>query len=307
MNTRLKQLIGAATIVATCAFAAATTGSSASADDTPHVHSQHTRGHLQTDPLPGLPVGTAVVAGNGISYHNGPVMRGTVNTYIIWYGTWTAPKKTILTTFLKNVGGSPYYLINTTYGDTVGLVSGATTLAGETTDNYSQGNKNLSDSAIQKIVTSAITTNRLPKDANAVYFVFTSADVTKSGFLTSYCGWHTYTTVNATNIKFSFVGDPTGTKLGNCAQQTAKSPNGDPGADAMVSVVAHELEEAVTDPNLNAWYDSTGAENADKCAWKFGSTTTLPSGALYNMTIGGLNYLVQQNWVNANGGACALK
>ena len=36
---------------------------------------------------------------------------------------------------------------------------------------------------------------------------------------------------------------------------------------AMVSVIAHEAAEAVSDPNLNAWFDSTGQENADKCAW----------------------------------------
>jgi hypothetical protein len=73
----------------------------------------------------------------------------------------------------------------------------------------------------------------------------------------------------------------------------------------MASIIAHELEEAVTDPNLNAWYDSRGAENADKCAWTFGTTTTLPSGAKYNMTLGSRNYLIQQNWVNASGGYCA--
>jgi hypothetical protein len=32
----------------------------------------------------------------------------------------------------------------------------------------------------------------------------------------------------------------------------------------MVSVMGHELSETVTDPALNAWYDSSGNENADK-------------------------------------------
>ena len=73
----------------------------------------------------------------------------------------------------------------------------------------------------------------------------------------------------------------------------------------MASIIAHELEEATTDPDLNAWYDRRGYENADKCAWTFGTTKTL-NGALYNVTLGGNNYLIQQNWVNASGGYCAM-
>jgi hypothetical protein len=56
---------------------------------------------------------------------------------------------------------------------------------------------------------------------------------------------------------------------------------------------------------LNAWYDSTGAENADKCAWTFG-TTFASNGAQANVQIGFRNYLIQQNWVNASGGYCGL-
>jgi len=72
----------------------------------------------------------------------------------------------------------------------------------------------------------------------------------------------------------------------------------------MASIIAHELEEAVTDPDLNAWYDRRGAENADKCAWTFGSEYPA-SGALANMKLGTRDYLIQQNWVNASGGFCA--
>jgi hypothetical protein len=90
------------------------------------------------------------------------------------------------------------------------------------------------------------------------------------------------------------------------------SPNGNAGADGMASVLAHELEETATDPDLNAWYDRRGYENADKCAWTLGTTSTLPSGAKNNMTLGPRNYLIQQNWVNAKSssganGYCALK
>jgi hypothetical protein len=85
------------------------------------------------------------------------------------------------------------------------------------------------------------------------------------------------------------------------------SPNGNAGVDGMTSVIAHELEEANTDPDLNAWYDGSGAENADKCAWTFGSAQTLlPSGAYYNQTLGLHNYLIQRN-LDASDNKCYVK
>jgi hypothetical protein len=74
----------------------------------------------------------------------------------------------------------------------------------------------------------------------------------------------------------------------------------------MASIISHELEEAATDPDLNAWYDRRGMENADKCAWTFGATHTVTNGAQANMTFGGRDWLIQQNWVNGSGGYCAV-
>ncbi len=85
--------------------------------------------------------------------------------------------------------------------------------------------------------------------------------------------------------------------------QTA--PNGNAGADGMASIISHELEEATTDPDLNAWYDRRGMENADKCAWTFGATYTTSNGSTANMKLGARDFLIQQNWVNASGGFCA--
>ena len=74
----------------------------------------------------------------------------------------------------------------------------------------------------------------------------------------------------------------------------------------MASIIAHELEEATTDPNLNAWYDQRGQENADKCAWTFGTEYVTGNGAKANMKLGSRDYLIQQNWVNASGGYCSV-
>ncbi|MGZ3439360.1 MAG: hypothetical protein ACXVDD_07580, partial [Polyangia bacterium] len=244
--------------------------------------------------------------GNGIFYHNGPVMLGTVNIYYIWYGNWSGNTATsILTDFGSNIGGSGYENINSTYYDGSGKhVSGLVNYAGSTTDSYSQGTS-LTDAQIQTVVSTAIA-NGLPKDTNAIYFVLTSADVTaSSGFCTQYCGWHTHGTIAGSDIKYSFVGNPDRCPS-SCEEQTT-GPNGNAGADGMASIVAHEMEEAISDPDLNAWYDRRGAENADKCAWTFGTTSTAANGSLYNITLkSGHQYLIQRNWVNASGGLCAM-
>lgn len=252
----------------------------------------------------------AKVRGNGISYHGGPLLKSTAgtNAYYIWYGNWSGnTATTILTDFANNIGPSAYFNINTTYYDGSNVhVTNKVNYSGSTNDNYSQGSA-FGDSGVLAIVTKAINNNALPKDTNAVYFVLTSADVNEtSGFCTVYCGWHTHGTINGSDIKYSFVGNPDRCPSA-CEWQTTSSPNNNPGADGMASIIAHELEEAVTDPDLNAWYDVRGYENADKCAWTFGTTSTASNGSLYNMTLGSRQYLIQQNWVNASGGYCALK
>lgn len=248
----------------------------------------------------------APAANNGIVYHGGPVMLGTTHMYYVWYGNWGAnTANTILTTLAQNIGGSPYFNINTTYFNGSNVhVSNSVSFGGSTTTTTSVYGTSLTDAEIQSIVRDALVGGSLPYDPSGVYFVLTSAEVTaSSGFCTQYCGWHTHGTINGFDIKYSFVGNPDRCPTACEAQSTG--PNGNAGADGMASIIAHELEEAVTDPDLNAWYDRRGAENADKCAWTFGTTSTATNGSLYNMTLGGLNYLIQRNWVNASGGFCA--
>ncbi len=240
---------------------------------------------------------------NGIDYHGGPVMLGTTDVYYIWYGTWNdAAERAVLTNFAENIGGSPYYNINTTYHDGNGNhVANDIVFAGETTDSYSRGTA-LSDADIQTIVAGS----GLPMDPNAMYFVLTSADVNAtSGFCSQYCGWHTHGTIGGKDIKYSFVGNPDRCPTSCQYQSGSASLSGYQGVDGMASIVAHELEEATSDPDLNAWYDRRGYENADKCAWTYGATYS-SNGATANMNLGGQDYLIQQNWVNASGGYCAV-
>jgi len=246
---------------------------------------------------------------HGIFYHGGPVMGTTTatipNVYYIWYGNWSGNTAiNILTNFASGIGSTTYYNINTTYtnGNGTPIIRAVNFPKPGIFDHYSHGSS-LSRSTISSIVATAIHSNELPLDPNGVYFVLTSADVNEtSGFCSQYCGWHSSTRINNTSIKYAFVGNADRC-LRSCAAQRT-SPNNNPGADGMASVIAHELEETVTDPRLNAWYDNNGEENADKCAWQFGKTQIAPNGSKYNMTVGPNKYLVQMNWLNANNGMC---
>src|SRR5258706_8361992 len=77
----------------------------------------------------------------GIVYHGGPVMLGTVNAYYILYGNWAGNSATtILTDFMNNIRGSPYFNINTTYYNGSNVhVTNSVGFQGSITDNYSQG------------------------------------------------------------------------------------------------------------------------------------------------------------------------
>ena len=83
------------------------------------------------------------------------------------------------------------------------------------------------------------------------------------------------------------------------ACDSGQHPNGD-WADATLNVASHEHNEAITDPNGNAWYDSGVNENGDKCAWNFGTSLGSTGFGQYNQVIGTGKYYLQQEWSNAS-------
>jgi hypothetical protein len=281
-------------------------------------------GHAIAGPDDGeaKPTGQAVVTGNGINYNGGPVLKGNpVPIYLIWYGNWNGSGSNTMATvgiveqWLKTVGGTPYELINTTYGDSTGNVSGNLNLGGAIFDTGSQGTR-LNNNRLSNIVNRSFS-NGLPKDPNGVYVVITASNVSEQGFCSQFCGFHTSQTLGGSDIKWAFVGN-TDRCSSSCSIQ-ATGPNstatGLGGPDGIINVMTHETEEAITDPDLNAWFDSNGNEDADKCNFNFGATTACNGSngcsvsgnsakAQFNQTFGGHNYMMQQEWENANGGAC---
>ena len=269
------------------------------------------------------PVGATTAAAAPITYHGGPVMPSLSKIVVIWYGNWaqsnatdTAAGQQIILDALYGLAATPgvndsnYSGITTGAASTLGVYSQsggsfASAVSSPTLIQITQpasstyGGTTLTDSSVLNLVKNNAGATA---DPNAIYLVLSSSNINESsGFLTKYCGWHSYSNKIASgkSIKYAFVGNPN-KSLGSCSYQTASSPNNNPAVDAMISVIAHELMETVSDPQLNAWYNSGGSENGDMCGWTFGTTqTALSNGSYYNVSLparsgGSRPYLLQR-------------
>ncbi len=79
-----------------------------------------------------------------------------------------------------------------------------------------------------------------------------------------------------------------------------ESPNSDPDDDVELSVLSHEMNEALTDPFGSAWFDGSGNEVADDCAYIYGNTATFggSAGSYFDQTINGDHYFIQEEFSN---------
>jgi hypothetical protein len=75
---------------------------------------------------------------------------------------------------------------------------------------------------------------------------------------TSFCGYHGHFGYQGLDIKYAAF------PYLNCS---GCSLAGKSVADMLTIVTSHEIREAVTDPDLNAWSDAAGYEADDKCVW----------------------------------------
>ena len=114
-------------------------------------------------------------------------------------------------------------------------------------------------------------------DASTVYAIFTSGKVNLGGgFGTQYCAYHTHGTVTINGVAKTVLYAAMPYNYAYPSACTSGTRGGqrhaDPGADYEVNTLAHEIEETTTDMMGTAWYDNRGYENADKCAWTWGTT-----------------------------------
>ena len=109
---------------------------------------------------------------------------------------------------------------------------------------------------------------------------------------TYYCAYHS----NSVNGQTLYSNQP---YAANASCDSGQHPNGDV-ADSTINLISHEHNEAITDPLGTAWYDASGNENGDKCAWNFGTALGSTGSGQYNQLINGHDYYLQQEWSNAS-------
>jgi hypothetical protein len=264
-------------------------------------------------------------ASNPIIYHSGGqigLYTGATQVIPVWVGAWTdSAKKSnwnrVLANLVVSLGGSGdisaashVFNTNSLYFTTRNATKTLLTWPDTTSTAYIPatlkapvgGIVPVSDTDVATYINQAINKGivRVPPAGVRPIYVYIGANNTRlsSGFGTAYCGWHTFGTLGAKNIPYIAIQDFTSAYARACSAQTI-SPNSDYQLDAMASVLVHEIDEVLTDPDIRTWYDSRGAENADKCAWTFG-VTNLINGAKYNFSANGIKYLIQRNWLADN-------
>ena len=278
--------------------------------------------------------GFAGRTGSGIFYHGGPVLQQLTNVVAVYWASGAAifvngpvapstgagsADASLVGFFLRNIGGSPYFNINSTYTDGSGrhiLNNVNYTRFWANSANAPSGTTSVSDAQMIAMLQSGFNSGALTYDASTLYAIFTAGKVNLGGgFGTQYCAYHTHGTVTVGGVAKTVLyaampynyAYPSACTSGFVPANGSAQVGGDPGADYEVNTLVHETEETTTDMMGTAWYDNRGYENADKCAWTWGATHTNGAGGTTNVSLGGKDFLIQQNWVNSGSGGCALK
>jgi hypothetical protein len=266
-------------------------------------------------------------------YHSGDVIHRLTAYLIFWLpsGRTFEPDGNserymkLMQQYFEDVGGTPFYNILTQYYDSNGgPIHNEVTLGGTYLDTqpYPKAGTTraplLDDDIVSEInrVATLKQGSWVVDDEHAI-FLFTGYNVQECAgssaddgctFLhnveSDFCAYHSYVSntfeAPGMNLYYAYIPD-----IDDCTHPpSAQSPNDDPIADAVISIVSHEQFETVSDPRMGGWYDSGTFEGemADKCVNTFGPIGT--DGG--NVTLAhGHRYIVQQEW-SLHDQACVL-
>lgn len=228
-------------------------------------------------------------AGFWALYWNSSVANSTQTSLVQGTSTKYASLREQMDAFITSFGNDPTYS-SQAVGDDFSIVQQYGAPISSTVQKWGayvaseRAKPSISDSGIRNFVASLFNSGAVNVSTNIIYGVYLPAGmkVTMSGgaSCSTFCGYHGHFNYGGFDIRYAVFPylDCNACKLSNLTV-----------ADMMTIVVSHEIREAVTDPQLNAWYDSSGYEADDKCAWH----------NLYRMAEGG--FVVQPEFSNGGG------
>lgn len=268
-----------------------------------------------------------------VTYHGGPVMPSNTNYAFYWDPTgapeYPAGYQAGLNRWFEDLAHDSGGLQNTDsvltqYGDQAGEFANYDShFAGEIIDDdpypangCSAASICLTDDQLHDEIVRYVEAHKLPMDLQHEYFMLTPPgvescfeaagdDCSAGTSHAEYCAYHSF--VQTESAVLIYADNPYVAGL-DC-DVGEEHPNDNPSDATLAGGLAHEHSESVTDPELDAWYDSKGEEVADKCrtfrqATEFGEPLgKAPDGSNYNQVINGDLYWYQQEWSN-DAGAC---
>ena len=232
-------------------------------------------------------------------YHGGKIMTSVQSKAIFWGPKWAdatyaGDKITGLDSwYVGHAMSSNYAKTVNEYTGSNGTVGSAMTHEGHVVDtSTATGGANSADilaEVCKQVSAGAITVD---PSGNGYYPVYTDVPRGSAG----YCAYHGSGTCagSSTVLQYAFFWSLDGDA--GCDPKDTTTGHSE-GLAALGSVTAHELEEARSDPSTiaatgaAAWYDGSGSENGDKCAWTF----NVPSVQFPN----GTSWKLQGEWSNA--------
>jgi hypothetical protein len=229
---------------------------------------------------------------------------------------------TLVTTFFSEVSNTPFQNMLTQYGDRDANPSSSLTVGGIWLDSMNPpvnsqtcGGPTIDDSSAQNEIAQAIKANSWPSDVNSTYLLYTPLGyfVNQGGgpaFCSEqqFCAYHgmSYTA----QAPYAVIPFPTG-QAGARERPTGargaapgavqrsgpeagggstagcmvpNSPNNNLAGDSLVNLSSVEQANVATDPHLDAYFDASGFEIGDKCAWNFAAgQMTLDNGDAFEL------------------------
>ena len=222
-----------------------------------------------------------------MTYHGGKIMPTAVTQTIFWGPGWSnasfaGDKIAGLDTWYVGHSNSHYAATSDEYTGSNGTVGPTNSHLGHLMD-ASAASGGSKTSAILAEVCKMV--SKPDPSGNGYYAVYTDVKRGNAG----YCAWHSAGSCGGTPVQFAFFFNLDGDAGCDPADSSGQHSQG---LAALANVTAHELAEARSDPaSPGAWYDGSGAENGDKCAWTFGAPLVTFSN--------GSKWKLQGEWSNA--------